>query len=121
MRLRAPFPRRRALSLTPMIDVVFLLLVFFMLAARFGGTGAVPLAAGGGGAGWQGPPRLVAVGEGGLRLNGVAMDEGALMAALARLGPGPVVLRPEGATVGRLVAVAGALRAAGYDRLVVVE
>ena len=28
-------PRRRP-SLTPMIDVVFLLLVFFMLASRFG-------------------------------------------------------------------------------------
>ena len=30
-----PRPRRKP-SLTPMIDVVFLLLVFFMLAARFG-------------------------------------------------------------------------------------
>ena len=28
--------RRRRPSLTPMIDVVFLLLIFFMLVARFG-------------------------------------------------------------------------------------
>ncbi|MEO1119875.1 MAG: biopolymer transporter ExbD, partial [Pseudomonadota bacterium] len=28
-------PRRRLVSLTPLIDVVFLLLIFFMLAARF--------------------------------------------------------------------------------------
>ncbi|MEO0362761.1 MAG: biopolymer transporter ExbD, partial [Pseudomonadota bacterium] len=34
-------PRRRP-SLTPMIDVVFLLLVFFMLAARFGVELAMP-------------------------------------------------------------------------------
>ncbi|MEM8656825.1 MAG: biopolymer transporter ExbD, partial [Pseudomonadota bacterium] len=33
--LGPPPPSRRP-SLTPMIDVVFLLLVFFMLAARFG-------------------------------------------------------------------------------------
>ena len=32
----APARRSRKPSLTPMIDVVFLLLVFFMLAARFG-------------------------------------------------------------------------------------
>ena len=40
--------RRRRIGLTPMIDVVFLLLVFFMLAARFGGTDAIPLTLTGG-------------------------------------------------------------------------
>lgn len=42
-------PRRRP-SLTPMIDVVFLLLVFFMLASRFGMDQVVemPIASGGG-------------------------------------------------------------------------
>lgn len=34
----SPPPRRRP-SLTPMIDVIFLLVVFFMLAARFGAEG----------------------------------------------------------------------------------
>ncbi|MFC6760360.1 ExbD/TolR family protein [Sulfitobacter porphyrae] len=38
-------PRRRP-GLTPMIDVVFLLLVFFMLASRFGQDRALPLSAG---------------------------------------------------------------------------
>ena len=41
-------PRRRP-SLTPMIDVVFLLLIFFMLAARFGMEGALPSVVGGDG------------------------------------------------------------------------
>ena len=35
MRLNDPAPRRRAINLTPLIDVVFLLLVFFMLASTF--------------------------------------------------------------------------------------
>ena len=121
-------PRRaRKPSLTPMIDVVFLLLVFFMLAARFGGDMALPLAASGGGAaGYEGPPRLVTVQAGGaLTLNGraVALDD--LAARLAPLMDAPgdmVVLRPKGAaTVQDLVAVADSLRAAGLGRLIVVE
>ncbi len=121
-------PRRaRRPSLTPMIDVVFLLLVFFMLAARFGGDMALPIAAAGGGAaGYEGPPRLVGVSAGGaLALNGqaVALDE--LAARLAPLMDTPddmVVLRPrDDATVQDLVAVAERLRAAGLSRLVVVE
>lgn len=35
MRLDAAPPRRRLISLTPLIDVVFILLVFFMLASNF--------------------------------------------------------------------------------------
>ena len=54
----APRARRR-ISLTPMIDVVFLLLVFFMLAARFGQEQAIPLAIGAGAGDWDGPPRLI--------------------------------------------------------------
>jgi Biopolymer transport protein len=37
---------RRRPGLTPIIDVVFLLLVFFMLASRFGQYRALPLSAG---------------------------------------------------------------------------
>jgi len=122
-------PRRpRRPSLTPMIDVVFLLLVFFMLAARFGGEGALTLALAGPGAAadWTGPPRLVEVAPGGaIRLNGVALPAADLPAALAPLmaGPGdPVVLRAaDGAATGALVAVLDGLRAAGFTRLAVVE
>ena len=43
--LTAPRSRRRALiSLTPLIDVVFILLVFYMLASTFTDWNAIPLA-----------------------------------------------------------------------------
>ncbi|MEX0923646.1 MAG: biopolymer transporter ExbD [Rhodovibrionaceae bacterium] len=46
MRLHAAARPRRLISLTPLIDVVFLLLVFFMLTASFLQPGAVSLATG---------------------------------------------------------------------------
>jgi len=116
--------RRRRTSLTPMIDVVFLLLVFFMLAARFGLEGGVALSLAGDGAPWSGPPRLVEVAPGTLRLNGVPLEMEALLAELRRLGAAgvPVVLRagPE-ADLGRLVEVMERLREAGFADLVLVE
>jgi biopolymer transport protein ExbD len=121
-----PGRRARRPSLTPLIDVVFLLMVFFMLAARFGAERAMPLmpAAGGGGA-WEGPPRLVEVAAGGLRLNGQALALDGLAEALAPLMPAPdspVVLRPdEGAPVQALVEAMAVLRAAGMTRLVVLD
>jgi biopolymer transport protein ExbD len=121
-----PGRRARRPSLTPLIDVVFLLLVFFMLAARFGAERALPLmpAAGGGGA-WQGPPRLVEVAAEELRLNGRAVAPEALAAALAPLMPtldSAVVLRPEeGAPVQVLVDAMVMMRAAGMSRLVVLD
>ncbi len=121
-----PGRRPRRPSLTPLIDVVFLLMVFFMLAARFGAERAMPLvpAAGGGGA-WEGPPRLVEVAAGGLRLNGQAVALEGLAEALGPLMPGPdspVVLRPdESAPVQALVDAMAVLRAAGIARLVVLD
>jgi len=118
-------PRRP--SLTPMIDVVFLLLVFFMLAARFGAEGAlnVTLAAPGAAAQWQGPPRLVTVAPEGLRLNGVPVTMEALPGALADLMAAPddpvLVRAADGSPTGTLVAVLDALARAGLARLVVVE
>jgi len=119
-------PRRRP-SLTPMIDVVFLLLVFFMLASRFGTETVFDLAIGGGGAGaaWQGPPRLVDVGaDGAVRLNGISVERDALAGALAPLmtSPGdPVVLRARDGAMQDLVAVMETLRAEGITRLMLVE
>ena len=119
-----PRIRRRA-SLTPMVDVVFLLLVFFMLAARFGQDQAIPLQIGVGAGAWQGPPRLVDVLPDGQRLNGVAVPPDALVARLAGLvesATDPIVLRPrDGASLQRLVDVMETLSAAGYTGLVLVE
>ncbi|MGY6411485.1 MAG: ExbD/TolR family protein [Alkalilacustris sp.] len=122
-------PRRRGRrpSLTPMIDVVFLLLVFFMLAARFGLEARVPLllASEGPAVSWSGPPRLVEVLADGQRLNGVALELPELLVRLSALvteDGDPVVLRPgAGASVQRLVEVMAALETAGHRRLVVVE
>ena len=118
---------RRRISLTPMIDVVFLLLVFFMLSARFGLDQQLPLNAAGktASAGWQGPPRLVTVGEETLALNGVAIEETALAEALAGLVEDPsdtIVLRAKkGTGLQRLVTVMQRLSAEGYGQLVLVE
>lgn len=126
MRLAPAARRRRGLNLTPMIDVVFLLLVFFMLVSRFGQLDGVPLALAGGAApGWSGAPRLVDVRPEGLSLNGTALDEAALIADLRRLMPAPdapVVLRPQdGADVQRLVAVIDLLREAGITHVLMAE
>lgn len=119
-------PRRR-ISLTPMIDVVFLLLVFFMLSARFGLDQQLPLNAVGQkpGEGWQGPPRLVSIGPDDLALNGTSVAEATLAEALAELVENTsdtIVLRAEAGTdLQRLVAVMQRLSAAGYGQLVLVE
>lgn len=117
-------PRRRP-SLTPMIDVVFLLLVFFMLAARFGVDQVTPLSQGGAGAGYSGAPRLVDIRPDGLMLNGAAIDLAALPDALAPLMTGKgaaVILRGRNeATVQHVIDVADALTRAGFANLVLVE
>ena len=124
MRLAAA-PRRRKPSLTPMIDVVFLLLVFFMLASRFGGLSAIPVSAGGAAPDFSGPPRLVSVEAERVRLNGVEVAEADLAAGLGRILPDPdaaIVLRPgPDASLQRLISVMELLRGAGFTTLSVVE
>ncbi|WP_146587518.1 ExbD/TolR family protein [Puniceibacterium confluentis] len=124
--LMLPEPRRRRRpSLTPMIDVVFLLLVFFMLAARFGLTQSVPLTLVAGSAAYAGPPRLVTVFPGVLTLNGAVVSPDALPGALAALMEAPsdvILLRPgAGADVQRLLDVMTRLRSAGLSQLAVLE
>jgi biopolymer transport protein ExbD len=118
-------PRR--MSLTPMIDVVFLLLIFFMLASRFGMDVALPIAGGSEGAAteWQGAPRLVDVTPDGILLNGTDIDAAGLVAAVTDLLPEPsdaVILRPrDDADLQRLVTVMDALRDGGITNLILVE
>lgn len=124
MRLTAP-ARRRRMSLTPMIDVVFLLLVFFMLAARFGAEGAIGLDLGGDSQTYAGPPRLVDVYPHEVRLNGLPIAADALPSALSALSESPsdvIVLRSrDGADVQRLVDFLDRLKEAGFVSLVLVE
>lgn len=101
-------PPRRKPSLTPMIDVVFLLLVFFMLASRFGVDQVLDMPMTAGGGQLSGPPKLVDILPDGARLNGVAMPVEQVIRDLASLVQTPqdgIVLRardtadPEGARI----------------------
>lgn len=116
--------RRRRIGLTPMIDVVFLLLVFFMLAARFGMTDAIPVTLSGGAAQtYDGPPRLVTVLPDGLRVNGIDMaDPVAALRPLMAAQDDIIILRArDGASVQHLLDAMIPLRAAGWSNLVVLE
>ena len=124
MKLDLPARRpRRRINLTPMIDVVLMLLIFFMMVSRFGGQQGLPLTAGTRQptAQWQGPPRLVRVTGTGVLLNGQPIAPAALAAALRPLMTDvtdPVVIRAEDAPVQALVDVMAALRAAGLGHLI---
>lgn len=121
----APPRRSRRPSLTPMIDVVFLLLVFFMLASQFGKDASVRLSGAGAGDIYSGPPRLVDISADTLALNGKMLALPRLVEALAPLTTtrdDTVVLRgADGASVQRLLDVAQVLERAGFAKLVVVE
>ena len=64
---------RRRLSLTPLIDVIFLLLLFFMLTSTFSKFSEVELASGGagqGGASADAPPLFLQLGPETIGVNG---------------------------------------------------
>lgn len=119
-----PRPRRKP-ALTPLIDVVFLLLVFFMLAAQFGRDGALSLAGSGGAAEYSGPPRLVTILPARVLLNGTALAEADIPARLSDLTQGPddpIILRADpAADVQRLTDIATRLTDAGFTRLILAE
>lgn len=109
-----------------MIDVVFLLLIFFMLASRFGTMGALPLVLPTQStAPWEGPPRLVQIGPQTLRLNGSEIGLPDLAAALAPLmteKSDPVILLPDPETdLQRLVTVMESLRSADMTTLILAD
>jgi len=117
-------PRRRP-SLTPMIDVVFLLLVFFMLASRFGLDAVIPMPLASGGGAYEGPPRIVDILPEEVRLNGIPLEDAELAEEMQRYVTGEddvIVLRGTGgASLQRVVSVGSALRAAGFTQMVLIE
>lgn len=116
-------PRRRP-SLTPMIDVVFLLLVFFMLAARFGQDFAVPLTTLTSGAEYSGPPRVITLSEDETSLNGVPLPLDAIVARMPSLMADQsdlIFVQPtQGASLQHLIDVMEALRGGGLGSISVV-
>ena len=88
--------RRRRPSLTPMIDVVFLLLIFFMLVARFGIDKVIDInlpSALGNNSQYEGAPRLVEIKSGNrVSLNGLEIPLDQLSNNLSKLMPSPNAL-----------------------------
>lgn len=116
--------RRQLIGLTPLIDVVFILLVFFMLASSFLDWRTIVLAAptAGAGAGAMEGAMLVEIRAGGLRLAGrpVRLDEleGRVRSWLAETAELSIFVRPSaGVPLQEAVAVLDRLSAAGVTRL----
>ncbi|RYH04474.1 biopolymer transporter ExbD [Salipiger sp. IMCC34102] len=102
--------QRRALSLTPLVDVIFLLLLFFMLTSSFSRFGEIEISAAAAGtqaAGVEGAQFLRVAAET-LRLAGRDVSLDALGAALE--GETVLVALASDVTAQRLVDVLGTLR-----------
>lgn len=117
VRLPPGIPHRRAaeIGLIPLINVVFLLLVFFMIAGRIGPPdgldveppGARAAAPASAASGASVPPVLVLAADGRLALDGAVVAEDGLASALAaRVADGRArpVGAPAGARTGRVEA-----------------
>ncbi|TGD63638.1 hypothetical protein EYC08_12845 [Tabrizicola sp. WMC-M-20] len=98
--------------MTSLIDVIFLLLLFFMLSSTFARFGDLPLTtASGGAAASTDAPTFLRLLPDSLTLNTQALDLAALPAALLARAPVLVIVAPtEGVTAQRLVDVLGELR-----------
>lgn len=113
------------LNIAPLIDVVFLLLVFFMLASSFIEPEAIDLVlpAGGGQGGQVAEPLVVSVTEAGhIRFNGLHLDLGQLEAEIRSRTGGDsgraVTVRADaGVSVQLLVSILDAIRAAGPENI----
>ncbi len=119
----SPDPRRRALiSLTPLIDMVFILLVFFMLASSFVDERSISVAASSAGTGGPKGALLVQVRADGLRLGGHAMSLDAIAETVAgrvaRMPDQRILVEPApGVQLQAAVTVLDRLAAAGAQNL----
>lgn len=114
---RLPAPRRRArLSVTSLIDVIFLLLLFFMLTSTFSRYSELELtAARGGGGEAESRPVFLQLGSEALTLNGQGLSLEELTARLAEIAPDEeerqmIVALREGVTSQRLTDLLVVLR-----------
>lgn len=114
------------ISLTPLIDVVFILLVFFMLASNFFDWRAIPLQASGSGSGGEmRGAMLIEVTPQGVRLAGETLPLPSLVKRLqAHLSDdpdGPILMLPRAdVETGALVAVLDRLAAEGLRNVTLV-
>ncbi len=121
-----PRARRKALGLTSLIDVIFLLLLFFMLTSSFTRYQFVPVGSGASGSGAAQRPALLRVhSDAAFDLNGISVETAALTDSLSRLksdqsGAVAIWSGPE-ATVQNLVDAVTAVRAAGLQPIVLTD
>ena len=115
MRLDGAERRRNALSMTSLIDVIFLLLLFFMLSSTFTRFGEIELTSGGGMAGGPVMPVYLRLQGDRIVLNGEELTFAGLPAALDRqkqTGADTILVSLDDRTVSqRFVDVYSALRA----------
>lgn len=115
MRLEGAIRRRGVISMTSLIDVIFLLLLFFMLSSTFTRFGEIELTAAGGAAGKPITPVYLRLQGERIVLNGEELTLDDLQSALAgqaESGADTVLLSLDDKTVSqRFVDVYAALRA----------
>ncbi len=121
--MSSPSRRRRLISLTPLIDVVFILLVFFMLAATLVDRRQIELATTSETAATAAGDAaiLVRLRPGGPSLEGEALTLDRLVERLADQTGDRILLEPlAGVTLETVVAVLDRLAAAGLTDLALV-
>ena len=114
---------RRRLSMTSLIDIIFLLLLFFMLSSTFSRFAEVEISAAGAGNSTKSSdtkPSFLQLGQDGLRLNGQEVELTALSETFSDLSPDaetlPVIVSlRDDVTAQRLTDVLVVLR--GINRL----
>jgi len=116
--------RRRPIGITSLIDVIFLLLLFFMLASSFSRYQALPVSSGASGAGSADRPMLLRVHDDARwDLNGLPVTAASIAERLQELSQGAqktvAIWSGETATTQNLVDALVAIRAAGHDAVVI--
>ena len=125
MRIQPPRTKRDEERILPLINVVFLLLIFFMLAGRLAAPdpfGIAPPASSSGTPAQKQKIVVFAAQDGRIALDGEMIDEAELKAAVAKrmkaTGASELYLRADGrASATRVVAIMETLREAGVERL----
>lgn len=130
MRISEPDQIRKPIPLTPLVDIVFLLLMFFMLSSTFTKFSALDISASSGGETSIAKPTfpgviIVVDGQGSITINGAATPLQGVASALddfAADGAKRAALRAGGqATVQDLVTVLEAVRSSRIASVTVVE
>ena len=113
---------RRRPSLTPIIDVVFLLLVFFMLASTFNVDQKVNLLSEivNGSSQNDQNPRLIKIKSNKLLINGVEADDSEAIRKLEEITPDLsqiIIVQVLGSTTQRMLDVMELLKSSGFSNL----